>query len=73
MLLGYDDHLAEWRSAAISRLRGLLVHIHPSLEKSLGDNVSHEAVLRLLVKPGGPAGLRALGRAQYLQLRLIRG
>ena len=61
MLLGYDDDLAEACSAAISRLRGLLVHIHPSLEKSLGDNVSHEAVLRLLVKSGGPAGLRALG------------
>ena len=46
------------------RLRGLLVHIHPSPEKSLGDNVSHEAVLCLLVKSGGPAGLRALGRAR---------
>ena len=64
MLLGYDDDLAEACSAAISRLRGLLVHIHPSLEKSLGDNVSHEAVLRLLIKAGGPAGLRALGRAR---------
>ena len=48
----------------MSRLRGLLVHIHPSPEKSLGDNVSHEAVLCLLVKSGGPAGLRALGRAR---------
>ena len=64
MLLGYDDDLAEACSAAISRLRGLLVHIHPSLVKSLGDNVSHEAVLRLLIKAGGPAGLRALGRAR---------
>ena len=30
----------------------------------MGDNVSHEAVLRLLIKAGGPAGLRALGRAR---------
>ena len=37
MLLGYDDDLAEACSAAISRLRGLLVHIHPSLGKSLED------------------------------------
>jgi transposase len=64
MLLGYDDDLAAQVTAAINRLRGLLVQIHPSLEKALGDNVSHEAVLRLLIKTGGPDGLRRMGRAR---------
>ncbi len=64
MLLGYDDDLAAQVTAAINRLRGLLVQIHPSLEKALGDNVSHEAVLRLLIKTSGPDGLRRMGRAR---------
>lgn len=62
MLMGYDDDLAAQVTSAINRLRGLLVQIHPSLEKALGDNVSHEAVLRLLIKTGGPDGLRRLGK-----------
>lgn len=64
MLLGYDDDLAAQVTAAINRLRGLLVQVHPSLEKALGDNVSHEAVLRLLIKAGGPDGLRAMGKTR---------
>lgn len=64
MLLGYDDDLAGQVTAAVNRLRGLLVQIHPSLEKALGDNISHEATLRLLSKTGGPEGMRSLGRAR---------
>jgi len=64
MLLGYDDDLAAQVTSAVNRLRGLLVQIHPSLEKALAENVSHEAVLRLLIKTGGPDGLRRLGRAR---------
>lgn len=64
MLLGYDDDLAAQVTAAINRLRGVLVQVHPSLEESLGDNAAHEAVLRLLVKAGGPDGLRAMGKAR---------
>ena len=64
MLLGYDDDLAAQVTAAINRLRGVLVQVHPSLEKSLADNAAHEAVLRLLVKAGGPDGLRAMGKAR---------
>lgn len=64
MLLGYDDDLAAQVTAAINRLRGLLVQVHPSLEKALGDNISHEAVLRLLIKAGGPDGLRAMGKSR---------
>lgn len=64
MLLGYDDDLAAQVTAAINRLRGLLVQVHPSLEKALADNVAHEAVLRLMIKTGGPEGMRSLGRAR---------
>lgn len=64
MLLGYDDDLAAQVTAAINRLRGVLVQVHPSLEKSLADNAAHEAVLRLLVKASGPDGLRAMGKAR---------
>ena len=64
MLLGYDDDLAAQVTAAINRLRGLLVQIHPSLEKALADNVSHDAVLRLLMKAGGPDGLRRMGKTR---------
>lgn len=64
MLTGYDDDLAAQSTAAINRLRGLLSQVHPSLEKSLGTSVYHRAVLHLLVKAGGPAGLRRMGRAR---------
>ena len=64
MLLGYDDDLATQVTSAINRLRGLLVQVHPSLEKALADNVSHEAILRLLIKTGDPDGLRKLGKTR---------
>ncbi len=41
-----------------------LVQIHPTLEKALGDNISHEAVLRLLIKTGGPDGMRKLSQTR---------
>ncbi|GAA0908390.1 hypothetical protein Vau01_100380 [Virgisporangium aurantiacum] len=46
------------------RHRGLLTQIHPALERILGPNVHHPAVLELLPRCGGPAGLRAAGRAK---------
>ena len=30
----------------------------------MGDNIAHEAVLRLLIKAGGPDGLRVMGKAR---------
>lgn len=36
MLLGGDDDVAAQVTAAVNRLRGWLVQIHPSLEKALG-------------------------------------
>lgn len=64
MLLGYDDDLTAQVTAAINRLRGLLVQVHPSLEKSLGDNIDHDAVLHLFIKTGGPAGLHRMGKTR---------
>jgi transposase len=64
MLLGYDDDLAGQITAAVNRLRGLLVQIHPSLEKALGENISHAATLHLLVKTGGPEAMRSWGKAR---------
>ncbi len=70
MLLGYDDDLAGQVTAAINRMRGLLVQIHPSLEKALGENIAHTAVLHLLVKAGGPQGLLTMGKTRIdTQLR----
>ena len=70
MLLGYDDDLAAQVTAAVNRLRGLLVQIHPSVEKALGDNVCHDAVLHLLIRAGGPEGLRKMGKTRIdTQLR----
>lgn len=70
MLLGYDDDLAGQVTAGVNRMRGLLVQIHPSLEKALGENIAHDAVLHLLVKAGGPQGLRAMGKTRIdTQLR----
>ena len=70
MLLGFDDDLAAQITAAVNRLRGLLVQILPTLEKALGDNTSHPAVLHLLLKAGGPDDLRAMGKTRIdTQLR----
>ena len=36
VLAGFDDDLAEQITATINRIRGLLTHIHPALERVLG-------------------------------------
>jgi transposase len=56
MLLGYDDDLVAQTTAANNRLRALLSQVHPSLEKALGGNISHPAVLHLLAKAGARPG-----------------
>jgi transposase len=62
MLVGYDDDLAGEATRLANRIRGLLTQIHPSLERVLGPKVQHAAVLELLSRCGGPAGLRKAGR-----------
>src|SRR5918999_5431337 len=64
VLVGYDDDLAGEATRVRNRIRGLLTQVHPALERVLGPKVDHPAVLELLSRYGGPAGLRAAGRAK---------
>ena len=64
MLLGYDDDLAAQSTAGINRIRGVLTQIYPRLAKALEGNVSHAALLYLLIKAGGPTGLRKMEKTR---------
>ncbi len=62
VIVGFDDDLASEVNRVSNRIRGLLTQIHPALERAIGGNISHPAVLALLAKFGGPTGLAAAGR-----------
>lgn len=62
VLVGHDDDLATQSTAVSNRIRGLLLQIHPALERALGENASHPGVLDLLARFGGPTGLHAAGQ-----------
>jgi transposase len=62
VLVGFDDDLAGEATRLTNRIRGLLTHIHPALERVLGPKTAHPAVLELLSRCGGPAGLAVAGR-----------
>lgn len=62
VLVGYDDDLAAEATRLSNRIRGLLTSIHPALERTLGPKVSHPAVLEILSRFGGPAGIRKASR-----------
>ncbi|MGW4720932.1 IS110 family transposase [Nocardia sp. NPDC004260] len=62
VLVGYDDDLAGEATRTSNRIRGLLTGIHPALERVLGPRIAHPAVLEILSRCGGPAGIRAAGR-----------
>lgn len=64
VLVGHDDDLAEQATAVSNRIRGLLLQIHPSFERVLGEDASHKAVLAVLVKFGGPTGIKAAGKVK---------
>jgi len=72
VLVGYDDDLAGEATRLTNRIRGLLTQIHPALERVLGPKVQHPAVLELLSRCGGPAGLRAAGRRKLTTITLAR-
>lgn len=59
---GYDDDLAQESTRLTNRIRGLLTHIHPALERMIGPKLDGKAALMLLSRHGGPAGLRTAGR-----------
>ncbi|MFI6793990.1 IS110 family transposase, partial [Streptosporangium canum] len=58
VLVGFDDDLAAEATRVTNRIRGLLVTIHPALERALGPRLHHPAALELLARFGGPNGLR---------------
>lgn len=66
VIVGYDDDLAGEVTAHANRIRGLLTQVNPALERALGPRVQHPAVLELLTRFGGPAGLRAAGKRRLL-------
>ncbi len=68
VLVGFDDDLAGEATRISNRIRGLLTQIHPALERVLGPRVQHKAVLELLSRCGGPAGLRKAGRSKLLEI-----
>jgi hypothetical protein len=62
VLVGYDDDLAAEATRLSNRIRGLLTGIHPALERVLGPKITHPAVLEILSRFGGPAGIRKTSR-----------
>jgi len=66
VLVGFDDDLAAEATRLTNRLRGLLTQVHPALERVLGPRIHTKAVLALIGRYGGPAGLRAAGRGRLL-------
>jgi len=71
MLAGFDEDLAGQINQVSNRVRGLLTQIHPALERVLGPELDHPAVLDLLERYPSPEAMRALGRAR-LAARLRR-
>ena len=70
MLCGFDDDVLRKIVATIIRIRGLLTQIHPALERVLGPQLDHPAVLDLLQKYPSPASMKTAGTVQ-LGNRLI--
>lgn len=62
VLMGYDDDLRDQVTAGTNRIRNLLLSVHPALERALGAELAHPAVLGLLARYGGPTGLKTAGR-----------
>jgi transposase len=71
MLSGFDDDLAGQINRVSNRVRGLLTQIHPALERVIGPELHHPAMLELLQRYPTPATIRSLGRAR-LAARLRR-
>ena len=62
VLVGFDDDLSGEATRISNRIRGLLTSIHPALERVIGPRITHPAVLEILSRCGGPAGIHAAGK-----------
>lgn len=68
VLAGFDEDLAHETTRALNRIRSLLTQIHPALERVFsGASLATGLVLDLLIKFGGPTGLKAAGRGKVLR------
>jgi transposase len=70
-LCGFDDDLATQVTAASNRIRGFLTQIHPALERVLGPQLGHRAVVDLLRRYPSPSALRAAGETRIAN-RLVK-
>jgi transposase len=68
VLVGFDDDLAGEATRLSNRIRGLLTGIHPALERAIGPRITHPAVLEILSRCGGPAGIRAAGHRKVASI-----
>jgi transposase len=68
VLAGYDDDLAAQATRLSNRLRDALLHIHPALERLLGNHFDRGGVLDLIAAAPTPEALRQLGTAGITEL-----
>lgn len=68
VLAGYDDDLAAQSTRLTNRLRESLLHIHPALERLLGNHLDRGGVLDILAAAPTPAALRELGADQITEI-----
>jgi transposase len=68
VLVGFDDDLAGEATRISNRIRGLLTGIHPALERAIGPRITHPAVLEILSRCGGPAGIHTAGRRKVASI-----
>ena len=71
VLVGFDDDLAGEATRISNRIRGLLTGIHPALERAIGPRISHPAVLEVLSRCGGPAGITKAGRRKLTAIAKV--
>jgi transposase len=71
VLVGFDDDLAGEATRISNRIRGLLTGIHPALEHAIGPRISHPAVLEILSRCGGPAGIAKAGRRKLTAIAKV--
>jgi transposase len=64
MLCGFDDDIVGQMTATSNRIRGLLMQIHPALERVLGPHLGHPAVVDLLRHYPTPAALKTAGKTR---------
>ncbi|MFG1641321.1 IS110 family transposase [Amycolatopsis sp. NPDC049252] len=71
VLVGFDDDLAGEATRIANRIRGLLTGIHPALERAIGSRIAHPAVLEILSRCGGPAGIAQAGRRKLTAIAKV--